>query len=124
MRGSRSARAPTHIVLISFTPETERSTHYFWSTVRSWGLDDDNVSKIYKDMTDLAFAEDAHIVELQQQLIDSDASGAPLVSLAFDRAGVGARRIIKRKLEEEAAAARIVELSPQPAPVHGADAPA
>jgi phenylpropionate dioxygenase-like ring-hydroxylating dioxygenase large terminal subunit len=95
---------PTHIVLNSFTPETKRSTHYFWSTVRSWGLDDENVSKIYKDMSDLAFAEDARIVEMQQQLIDSDASGAPLVSLAFDRAGVGARRIIKRKLEEEAAA--------------------
>jgi phenylpropionate dioxygenase-like ring-hydroxylating dioxygenase large terminal subunit len=95
---------PTHIVLNSFTPETERTTHYFWSTVRSWGLEDDNVSKIYKDMTDLAFAEDARMVEMQQQLIDSDPTGAPLVSLAFDRASVGARRIIQRKLEEEAAA--------------------
>jgi vanillate monooxygenase len=110
---------PTHIVLNSFTPETERSTHYFWSTVRSWGLDDDNVSKIYKDMTDLAFAEDAHIVELQQQLIDSDASGAPLVSLAFDRAAVGARRIIKRKLEEEAAGSTPLKSSPS---LRGADA--
>jgi vanillate O-demethylase monooxygenase subunit len=95
---------PTHIVLNSFTPETERTTHYFWSTVRSWGLEDENVSKIYKDMTDLAFAEDARIVEMQQQLIDSDTTGAALVSLAFDRASVGARRIIQRKLEEEAAA--------------------
>jgi phenylpropionate dioxygenase-like ring-hydroxylating dioxygenase large terminal subunit len=95
---------PTHIVLNSFTPETERTTHYFWSTVRSWGLDDDKVSKIYKDMTDLAFDEDRRIVEGQQALIDSDPSDAPLVSLAFDRAGVGARRIITRKLEEEAKA--------------------
>ncbi len=55
-------------------------------------------------LTDLAFAEDARIVEAQQALIDSDPSDAPLVSLAFDRAGVGARRIIKRKLEEEAQA--------------------
>ncbi|MET0922285.1 MAG: aromatic ring-hydroxylating dioxygenase subunit alpha [Xanthobacteraceae bacterium] len=92
---------PTHVVLNSFTPETERTTHYFWSTVRSWALDDDKVSKIYKDMTDLAFAEDTRMVEMQQALIDSDPSGAPLVSLAFDRAGVAARRIIRRKLEEE-----------------------
>jgi phenylpropionate dioxygenase-like ring-hydroxylating dioxygenase large terminal subunit len=99
--------APTHVVLNSFTPETERTTHYFWSTVRPWALDDDRVSKIYKDMTDLAFAEDARMVELQQQLIDSDHSGAPLVSLAFDRAGVAARRIIRRKLEQEAAAGAI-----------------
>ncbi len=116
---------PTHVVLNSFTPETERTTHYLWSTVRSWGLDDANVSKTYKDMTDLAFAEDARIVEAQQRLIDSDPSGTPLVSLAFDRAGLAARRIIKRKLEAEAqAAALAVKPSPQRAPVRGADATA
>jgi phenylpropionate dioxygenase-like ring-hydroxylating dioxygenase large terminal subunit len=92
---------PTHVVLNSFTPETERTTHYFWTTVRPWALGDEKVSRIYKDMTDLAFAEDAAIVERQQLLIDSDASGAPLVSLAFDRAGLAARRIISRKLDEE-----------------------
>jgi vanillate monooxygenase len=119
--GAREARSevpfgtPTHIVLNSFTPERERTTHYFWSTVRSWGLDDAGVSKIYKDMTDLAFAEDARIVESQQALIDSDTSGAPLVSLAFDRAGLGARRIIKRKLEEETAA----QARPAPAQARG-----
>src|SRR5262249_42229679 len=80
---------PTHVVLNSFTPETERTTHYFWSTVRPWGLDDANVSKTYKDMTDLAFAEDARIVEAQQRLIDSDPSGTPLVTLAFGRPGLG-----------------------------------
>src|SRR5215831_17923097 len=113
---------PTHVVLNSFTPETERTTHYFWSTVRSWGLDDANVSKTYKDMTDLAFAEDARIVESQQRLIDSDPSGTPLVSLAFDRAALAARRIIKRKLEEEArATATAVKASAQRAPVRGAD---
>src|SRR5262249_13110093 len=64
---------PTHVVLNSFTPETERTTHYFCSTVRSWGLDDANVSKTYKDMTDLAFAEDARIVEAWAD-IDATAS--------------------------------------------------
>jgi phenylpropionate dioxygenase-like ring-hydroxylating dioxygenase large terminal subunit len=113
---------PTHVVLNSFTPETERTTHYFWSTVRAWALDDAKVSKIYKDMTDLAFVEDARIVELQQQLIDSDVSGTPLVSLAFDRAGLAARRIIKRKLDQEAAPTQAPALSPQPASVAGADA--
>jgi len=109
---------PTHIVLNSFTPETERTTHYFWSTVRSWGLEDSYVSKIYKDMTDVAFAEDARIVEQQQLMIDGDPSGTPLVSLAFDRAGLAARRIIQRKLEEEAQAAR----RPGRTPIGGADA--
>src|SRR6516164_5283909 len=122
LAGSGVAETPLHVVLNSFTPETERTTHYFWSTVRSWGLDDANVSKTYKDMTDLAFAEDARIVEGQQRLIDSDPSGTPLVSLAFDRAALAARRIIKRKLEEEAqATAPAVKASAQRAPVRGAD---
>jgi flagellar biosynthesis/type III secretory pathway protein FliH len=44
------------------------------------------------------------------------------VSLAFDRAALAARRIIKRKLEEEAqATAPAVEASAQRAPVRGAD---
>ena len=73
------------------------------------------MSKIYKDMTDLAFAEDTRMVEMQQALIDSDPSGAPLVSLAFDRAGVAARRIIRRKLEEEEAAAQPGAKAPAPA---------
>jgi hypothetical protein len=34
------------------------------------------------------------------------------VSLAFDRAGLGARRIIKRKLDEEASA--LARLAPSP----------
>jgi hypothetical protein len=66
-------------------------------------------------MTDLAFTEDARIVELQQELIDGDTSGTPLVSLAFDRAGLGARRIIKRKLDEEASAQARLAPSPVPA---------
>jgi vanillate O-demethylase monooxygenase subunit len=103
---------PTHVVLNSLTPETERTTWYFWSTVRPWALDDEKVSKIYKDMTDTAFAEDTAIVAQQQALIDSDPTGAPLVSLAFDRAAVAARRIVKRKLDEEAAQARPVVAAP------------
>ena len=56
-------------------------------------------------MTDTAFAEDTEMVARQQSLIDSDPTGRPLVSLAFDRAALAARRIIKRKLEEEEALA-------------------
>jgi vanillate O-demethylase monooxygenase subunit len=102
--GELPVGTPTHVVLNSLTPETERTTWYFWSTVRPWALDDESVSKIYKDMTDTAFAEDTEMVERQQALIDSDPAGSPLVSLAFDRAALAARRIIKRKLEEEALA--------------------
>jgi hypothetical protein len=55
------------------------------------------------------------MVEMQQALIDSDPSDAPLVSLAFDRASVAARRIIRRKLEEEAGAQPGAAKAPAPA---------
>jgi vanillate O-demethylase monooxygenase subunit len=95
-------KVPTHIIYNSFTPETERSTHYFWQVVRSWSLDDQRVSDMYRDMIVLAFDEDARIVEAQQQRIDDDESGRPLASFSGDRAGQEARRIIRRKFAEEA----------------------
>jgi hypothetical protein len=55
-------------------------------------------------------------VAQQQALIDSDPTGAPLVSLAFDRAAVAARRIVRRKLDEEAAETR--QVAPVPAAAH------
>ncbi len=94
---------PTHVVVNGFTPETDRSLHYFWSTARPWGLGDAKADALYKSMIDLAFAEDMSIVERQQKLIDSDTSGAPLRAFPFDRSGIGARRIVRRLLDEEAA---------------------
>ena len=97
-------KVPTHIIYNSFTPETERSTHYFWQVVRCWSLDDQKVSDTYRDMIVLAFNEDARIIEAQQQRIDDDESGRPLASFSGDRAGQEARRIIRRKFAEEARA--------------------
>jgi Vanillate O-demethylase oxygenase C-terminal domain len=79
---------------------------------------------LYKDMTDVAFAEDARMVELQQRLIDGDPSGTPLVSLAFDRAALAARRIITRMLKEEAQAAAAPVKSAERVASHGAGATA
>jgi len=92
---------PVHKVLNSLTPETETTTHYFWSTSRSWGLDDPSADKIYEEMIWEAFNEDKVIVEEQQRLIDNDPEQRPLVALSFDKAGNSARRILKRWMDEE-----------------------
>ena len=68
-------------------------------------LDDPKVSKLYKDMIELAFAEDASIVARQQAYIDTNPEGAVFANFPFDRAGQSARRIAGRLLNEEAAAA-------------------
>lgn len=106
--GARAAGAetplgePVHVVLNSFTPETDKSIHYFWSTTRPWALDDPKVSQLYREMIDLAFAEDAAITARQQAYIDSAPGGATFVNFPFDRAGQSARRIVQRLLQEEA----------------------
>jgi phenylpropionate dioxygenase-like ring-hydroxylating dioxygenase large terminal subunit len=95
---------PTHILYSLLTPETERSTHYFWSTVRCWALDDAAVSKTYYDMTTLAFNEDISIVEGQQRMIDDDPRGSALAYFSHDKAALEARRLLTRKMRAEAAA--------------------
>ena len=92
---------PVHVVLNSFTPESENRIHYFWSTTRPWGLGDKKVDDIYKNMIELAFNEDKVIVEAQQRLIESDPATAHLVNFPFDRAGQNARRALKRLMDEE-----------------------
>src|SRR6185295_16744770 len=92
---------PVHVVLNSLTPETDRSTHYFWSVARPGALDDKKVDELYDRLIRIAFDEDKAIIEIQQRIIDGDTSGTPLVSLEGDKAGAAARRIVARKLAEE-----------------------
>ena len=95
---------PVHRVLNALTPETDTTTHYFWSTARDWALDDPKVDAVYFNMTVEAFNEDKTIVEQQQDYISSDASNKPLIAFGFDKAGQMARRVLRRKIEEEAEA--------------------
>ena len=92
---------PTHIVYSLLTPETERSTHYFWSTVRCWGLDNAAASQTYYDMTVRAFNEDVSVVEGQQRMIDDDPRGSALAYFSHDKAALEARRLLTRKMRAE-----------------------
>lgn len=90
-----------YCVLNGLTPETETSTHYFWSVVRCFALQDNAVDGILYDGIVQAFNEDCDVVGLQQEMINSDRSGTPLGAFAADRAGMAARRMIHRRMEQE-----------------------
>ena len=92
---------PHHVVINSLTPETERTTHYFWSVARTRALDDETVSHKLKTIHDVAFNEDVVVIEAQQRMIDSDPAGGILANLDGDEACAAARRILARKLAEE-----------------------
>jgi vanillate O-demethylase monooxygenase subunit len=102
-------KVPSHYVLNSCTPETERTTHYFWSVTRNLRVEDEALSRKFRELIYFAFNEDAAIIAAQQRRIDSDRDGRSLVNFGGDRGGVSARRIVARKLEEERGARQAAE---------------
>jgi vanillate O-demethylase monooxygenase subunit len=98
---------PHHVVINSLTPETQRSTHYFWSVARWMNLDDPEVSRKLKEMNQNAFDQDQAVLEVQQAMIESDKSHQPLANLEEDKATAAVRRLMRRKRKEEIQAGRI-----------------
>jgi len=91
-----------HVVLNHLTPETERTTHYFWAITRRLRVDDAELTELLGRLNRMAFEEDAVILRAQQRMVDVDPD-APLVNLAADKAVNEARRILRRKMEAERA---------------------
>ena len=88
------------------TPETEFTTHYFWASGRTFDIHNEAMSAGTAHMMKTVFeTQDGPMVEAQQA--DMGASTDFLdhhpIILKADAAGVMARRILKRKLKEEAA---------------------
>lgn len=87
------------------TPETEYSTHYFWGSTRNYMQDNDELTQGTIAMTKNIFeTQDGPMVEAQQRAMGSSDKFLDMnpVILKADAAGLAARRILKRKLREEA----------------------
>jgi phenylpropionate dioxygenase-like ring-hydroxylating dioxygenase large terminal subunit len=54
------------------TPETRRTTHFFWTYLNDWEGDDHNISRSLHQSLIAGFLEDKHLIEAQQVVIDSD----------------------------------------------------
>ena len=84
------------------TPETERSTHYFWSISRCFDVEDEALSKTLHQSITTIFNEDKAILEQQQRMIETDPARRPLLSTNCDAGGAAARRMIDQHLAAEA----------------------
>ena len=93
-----------HVVMNHLTPETARTTHYFWSISRRMRIDEPAMTELLGRLNRMAFEEDAVILRRQQEMIDADTEGSPLVNLAADKQVNEARRILRRKFAAEAGA--------------------
>lgn len=86
------------------TPETERTTHYYWCFARQFASHDDAVTQGIKAVVNQAFGhEDRPILEAAQRAID--ATGITLLNLTVGDAGSAqVRKRIERLVQQEAAA--------------------
>lgn len=93
-------------VLNLITPETETSSHYFWAIARCYSLDDAGLTDYIRSEVSRTFDEDKIILEAQQRRMEQRSFDEFPVTLRADAGAVQARRLMKKLLSEQAAAAK------------------
>jgi vanillate O-demethylase monooxygenase subunit len=82
------------------TPETRRTTHFFWNYLHNFDLDNPNVALSLRESLREGFMEDKAIIEAQQKLFDREPE-TTLLAIAADGALVHFRRIFGQRLAAE-----------------------
>jgi phenylpropionate dioxygenase-like ring-hydroxylating dioxygenase large terminal subunit len=86
------------------TPETERTTHFFWAYLNNYEGEDTTISRSLLDSLIEGFMEDKAIIERQQQTLDEDPNFQMLGILA-DAPLAHFRRLLSKAIEAEQAPA-------------------
>ena len=86
--------------LNAITPETEETTHYFWSQAHDFRIDEPWLTDLLYDNVHTAFMEDLDIVGAQQENIRTRPNG-PRIDINHDSGGLQARRIIEALIADE-----------------------
>ena len=84
----------------SLTPESERSTHYFWTFAHNFDLGNDALTAELANRVSHAFTEDKAMIQAQQRVM-SDHPDAQMTGLASDAALHHLRQLIARSIERE-----------------------
>ena len=82
------------------TPETEKTTHYFFGFVRNYSINDENAERMFSDGMVRVFNEDIPILEAQQRALDAN-PGATRVDIRNDAAPLAARRMLQSMIERQ-----------------------
>ena len=87
------------------TPETETSTHYFWTVSRDRKKDDTALDDLYQTaLTHIFSTQDGPMIEQAQQAMgdETDLFAMHPVILSTDSAAIRARRILQKLIRDEA----------------------
>lgn len=90
--------------LNAITPETERTTHYFWAQAHDFDVNNPATTEMVFQQVKTAFLQDVAVFEAQQVSIDR-APDAPEVDIRADAGALQSRRLIAQLLRAEAQAA-------------------
>jgi len=90
-----------------FTPETDRSTHFFWDYLHDYELDNPNIALSLNHSMIEGFMEDKAIIEHQQATLEADPS-FQMNAIVADAPLVHFRRTLARMIEEERAGLKAV----------------
>ncbi len=88
-----------------FTPETRRSTHFFWNYLHDYDLGDPTIALSLHDSMVQGFMEDKFIIEGQQEMLDAD-PGFKMNAIVSDAALAHFRRTLGKLMDAEREAAR------------------
>ena len=83
------------------TPETEKSSHFFWSYAHNFNLGDTKFTTMLTDRIAEGFEEDKDIIEAQQIIIDENPA-KPFAYIHFDRGMSAGRKRLAQELAKEA----------------------
>lgn len=88
-----------------FTPETRRSTHFFWNYLHNYDLHDPTIAlSLHRSMVE-GFMEDKFIIEGQQEMLDAD-PGFRMNGIVSDAALAHFRRTLGQRIDAERLASR------------------
>ncbi len=90
--------------LNAMTPETEHSTHYFWSGAHNFMVGKPEATQRLRKSLEVTFGEDKVVVESQYATLRANPD-APQISIASDAGMVAARKLIAELIERERKAA-------------------
>ena len=95
--------AQTRLVHL-ITPESETSTHYFWMHTRDARADDAEVDRKTRELIEYSFTQEDEpmIRQVQEMMNGEDFFSLKPLYLETDEAGTRCRRIIERRIREEA----------------------
>ena len=82
------------------TPETRRTTHFFWNYLHNFDIDDATIALSLKDSLVEGFLEDKAIIEAQQVLLDREPDFR-LRAIEADAALTHFRHVLARRIRAE-----------------------